>query len=736
MPKWCSTSVWGREPASSRFRSSVPVAPQTGGALEFQIGPGEANGGAWKVGSVQSDVHCDWYQVDRGHGDVYIVNMACPNALGFPVPTMDELVAMCREPAGPIVFGVQHAQVQSQTGTSSGEFNDIFFDNVSTGPIAIWAEPPARFESAMVFCQVNTVAGVEITPFAEVAAPDFRITSLTLGHDQRLHCAWFNIPLGPGLSLPDDPTPTQEPVLEQPSAPGFGAVAINVHACADGIAAYALDMYQMAAQCQADPGSVNFTVASGAYNQTVAAIGGGSYASFSDVPEGSVTVTGQLPATYGTPVVFCKVEVELNLSDVLPTRKIPVAAGAFVTMPLGDGQLLWCDWYNVPQSASPNGAPSDFTVALRTCPAGYDPEAVGANPNLDCPSGPNGVEFTLESADAGTDDQQATTGDSIDNRATFGTVLPGNYTVTQDVPDDIETSFVLGCGAGGGIGPIPVFIEDAREIDIAPGVIQTCPWFNVPELGEVQRITREGTPGIAAALPGTASLTMYAYACPAGFDVTTVDANPQVSCTLTDGISFDMDDSIDDNAGRLFETGTDGTGYDTIDELPAGTYFIEMGVRNGTTATFVWDCYDTARASERVDPLMMGSNLAYELTDGAQVRCDWFYVIGGTGRVIVNSHACGILVSAYTLAYELLRTECTEDPGTIDYTVVSDIFQETLPASQNPIALASFANVPSGYVAVVEEILPDGWGTPIRGTSAHPGHPESGGSPRQHQFPI
>lgn len=683
------------------------------GVAVDQIGPGEANGGFWKVGSTQGDVHCDWYQVDQGSGDVYIVNMACPGPLGFPAPTMSELVTICTEPAGPILFGVQHGQIQTQTGTSGGEFNDVFFDNVQTGPIAIWAEAPAQFESARVFCQVNTVAGVELVPFAEVPAPDFRVTSLTLGHDQRLHCAWFNIAEGPGLALPDDPTPTPEPVLEQPDDSGFGTVAVNVHACPDGIAAYSLDMYEMAAQCQADPGSVDFTVASNnAYSQTVAATGGGNYASFSEVPEGPVTVTGVVPAGHGTPIVFCKLELELDLSDILPTQQVPVAAGATITMLFRSGHLLWCDWYNVPESASPNGAPSDFTVALYTCPAGYDPEAMGANPNLDCPPGPDGVTFTLADQDPDTVDQQATTGDTVANAAAFGTVLPGDYTVTETVPDGITSTFVLGCGGGGGVGPVPVFVDGPLDVSIPPGVIQTCPWFHIPETGEQQVIAREGTPGVAAALTGTASFTMYAYACPAGFDVATVDANPQASCTLADGISFDMDDLIDDGGGWTFGTGGDGTGYDTISELPAGTYIIDEGVRNGTTATFAWDCYDAAGASGRTDPLVMGSQLTYDLADGAQVRCDWFNVIGGTGRVIVNSHACGILVPAYTLAYELLGTQCTEDPGTIDYTVVSDTFQETQPASQNPLALASFANVPSGYVYAGAD-LPDGWGTPI-----------------------
>ncbi|MDQ3655053.1 MAG: hypothetical protein M3457_08240, partial [Chloroflexota bacterium] len=727
------------------IESTIPVQPQTGGALEFQIGdflgivervapgyddpiancflrdangatidqigPGKANGGFWKVGSVQSDVHCDWYQVDRGHGDVYIVNMACPQSLNLHLPnvpgsavTMEELVEACTEPAGAITFTVTYSGISSVVDTTGGEFNDVFFGGVNSGPITIWEDTPPQFEQPIVFCQVNTTEGVELVPFAPAGVHDGRAIDWDLGHGQRLHCAWFNVPPGPGLALPDDPTPTQEPVLEQPPDPGFGAVAINVHACAEGIAAYSLDMYEMAAQCQADPGSVDFTVTNGAYNQTVAAAGGANYASFSDVPEGSVTVTGELPDTYGTPVVFCKVELELDLSDILPTQKIPVAAGAFVTMPLGDGHLLWCDWYNVPGSASPNGAPSDFTVALHTCPAGYDPEAVGANPNLDCPPGPNGVEFTLESEDAGTADRQAITGDSIDNRATFGTVLPGDYTVTQDVPDDIETSFVLGCGGGGGIGPIPAFVEDTVEIGIPPGIVQTCPWFNIPE--------GDGTRQIAAALTGTASLTMYAYTCPAGFDVNAVDANPQASCTLADGIRLEMDDSIDDNGGWEFETGSTGSGYSTIDGLAPDRYTITESVRNGTTATFAWDCYDLTGSSSRTDPMAMGNYLTYDLADGAQIRCDWFNVTGGTGRVIVNKHACDYLIPAYTLTYEQLVTQCTLDPGSIDFTVVSDTHQETQPASQTPLQLASFANVPSGYVAVVEK-LPDGWGTPI-----------------------
>jgi hypothetical protein len=376
-------------------------------------------------------------------------------------------------------------------------------------------------------------------------------------------------------------------------------------------------------------------------------------------------------------------------------------------MPLGDGQLVWCDWYNVPESTSPNGAPSDFTVALRTCPAGYDPEAAGANPNLDCQSGPNGVEFTLASEDDDAEERQSTTGDTVDGAAAFGTVLPGAYVVTQVVPDDIETSFVLGCGGGGGVGPIPVFIDDEVEVDIPPGVIQTCRWFNIPDTDQAIAL---GTPASIAALTGTASLTLHAYSCPAGFDVSAIDANPQAMCAPAQSISFDIVDSVDDNSGYSIET--DASGMGTVDQLPADTYYIEEGVRNGTTATFVWDCYDAAGSSTRTDPLKIGNSVSYELGDGEQVRCDFYNVIGGTSRVVINKHGCDYLVPAYTLDQAGLAAQCTIDTGTVNMTIVSDIYQETQPASNNPLTLASFANVPSGYMAVVEENIA-GWASAI-----------------------
>ncbi|HYI23784.1 MAG TPA: hypothetical protein VD767_00105, partial [Thermomicrobiales bacterium] len=547
------------------------------GTLVDRIGPGETSGGGWKVGSIAGDVHCDWYQVDRGLGNVYIVNMACPSTAGlFPSPSMDELVQMCTEPAGQRHFIVEHGPGLERLGVSGGEFNDSLVEAVSTGPIAIRLTDPEGFDSARVFCQVFGPDQItQVAPFSELAVSNFRASGLTLVAQHRIHCSWFNIQTGPGFEQTDG---TDDPV---------------------------------------DP--------------------------------------------------------------IEPTQTPSL---------------------------------SEFTVVKHTCPEDYDPEDDGANPMIDCPEGPNGITFTLSDDDPATADLQDTTGSSAPNRATFANLEPGDHEVTETVPDGVEDIFVLGCGGGGGVDPIPQFIDGSLTVGIPQGVIMTCHWFNISEDDDLQIAGEaDSTPMTIAALDGTASLTIHKYECPAGFDVTTVDSNPSTACTTPGvGISFDIDDEIDDNAGRYIETGQDGTG--TASDFAAGTYTIDEGVRNGTTSVFVWDCYDANGTSTRTDPLSMSSIIQIEIEDGAQIRCDWYNVVGGTSRVVVNKHACDYLVPAYTLSLEELRTQCTIDSGTIDFTVVSDTHKETQPASNNPLTLASFAGVPSGYVAVVEK-LPDGWAIPI-----------------------
>ena len=188
--------------------------------------------------------------------------------------------------------------------------------------------------------------------------------------------------------------------------------------------------------------------------------------------------------------------------------------------------------------------------------------------------------------------------------------------------------------------------------------------------------------------------------------------NPRVTCPTSAYMEFVIDDTIDDD--DYFELVTDAGGLGTRANLPPDTYTITQFVPNGVTGTFAWDCYDTNTTSDRVDPLTVGNTVQVKLTEGAAIRCDWFNVTGGSGRVVVNTHGCGTDVPAYVLELDQLFAQCSIDTGRIEFSVISgdDTYVETLPASSNPLTLASFNTVPSGYVSIGEK-LPGGWGTPI-----------------------
>jgi hypothetical protein len=383
---------------------------------------------------------------------------------------MAELVSICREPAGAKQFFVDHGAGLSRMGVSGGEFNDVLFEAIQAGAIEIWMDSPGAFDAARVFCQVNTLEGVEIAPFAEVPGTNFRATGITLGHGQRLHCSWFNILQGPGLALPDEPAATSPPVAT-PSD-----LTIRLHTCPPG---FDVTVADPVTSCPAGPNGVTFSLADADPAtidlQTMTGDSIGNAVAFGGVAPGEYTISQSIPA--GIASVFVLGCGGGGGIDPVPTT----IANGTLAIGIPPGVLLTCTWFNVPEAAAAGGAASEFRVALRTCPAGYDPEAAGVNPMLDCQAGPNGIEFTLETAAPDIDERETETGDAVDHVAIFEDVAPGDYVVTQDVPNDIETSFVLGCGGGGGVGPIPVFIDDEVTAGIPPGVIQTCRWFNVPE---------------------------------------------------------------------------------------------------------------------------------------------------------------------------------------------------------------------------------------------------------------
>ncbi len=374
-----------------------------GGNLVDQIGPGEASGGGWKVGGIaDGDVHCDWYQVDRGVGNVYIVNMACPStARMFPKPTMDELIQQCIEPAGQRHFIVEHGPGLERQGVTGGEFNDTFIEAVKTGAIAIRLTDPAGFDSARVFCQVfGTDQITQVAPFSEVAVSNFRASGLTLVNGQRIHCSWFNILEGPGFALPDDDLP--ELATETPGQQTSDLVIVK-HTCPEGYDPETDDADPMT-DCPEGPDGVTFSIASVAdpddAAQDVTGTSAPNRASFNTLTPGDYLITEAIPG--GVAVVFV-LGCGGGGVDPVPT---------FVTGPfqvgIPQGVVLTCHWFNIAEGTQDvDEASTNETgrIVFQTfvCPDDQADPSLGAEAVADaCSERMEGVEFSATGSNGAT----------------------------------------------------------------------------------------------------------------------------------------------------------------------------------------------------------------------------------------------------------------------------------------------------------------------------------------------
>jgi hypothetical protein len=562
----------------------------------------ESEDGAFTLDDFGADtpwtVQCNWYNVPTDGGtpfagegySVTVYKWLCPAGTAYG-QSIDDYSAAC---------DTEHLDIPITLTDASGDrpattqANGTEWDNVTSGDqsFAITETIPEGFGSPVVFCRPVDADEAPLIPVTEgtVLINDFQ---------SDYQCFWYNIP------------------LEE----GFGSVAINKHACPAGIDAYSLDIYELAAQCHEDPGSVDFTVTSGAYNETVAATGGGNYASFTQVPSGTVTVTEDLPDGYGTPIVYCKVEVELDLSDIVPTYLESVGDGPAISAPLGNGQLLWCDWYNVPETGS------TITITKWYCPEGttYDHEDIWYQEN--CTQVHEGVDFRLAHSEG--ESLKTTDGSGV---VEWTDVPLGPWSIQEYIPVDYAEPVVI-CGfsayANGAIvDGFPQRVEAPTgyfewEFEY-PQTQYFCNWYNIPG--------------------GPAELTIYKYTCEPGYDLYAWGADPGTDCDEgPNGITF----TTDGPNGYHSQTDTgDSVPYAVyFGGLAPGSYTITETVPADTADVFVLDCYGQHMGELRPYPLDTDNELTIDVSAGEFIECRWFNVPEDPGgRLTVYKHVCSTKV--------------------------------------------------------------------------------------------
>jgi hypothetical protein len=387
--------------------------------------------------------------------EVQIRKYVCPAGTD---PAMVDLVAAC--PDTMVAHFELYKHFDGSTVDVDGDYLQ-FYGVELVGQIDIRETIPAGMLDPWVSCSdFNT----QVLLYNDIAFGGF--VSLQVASGQVISCVFYN--------LPAETEPT-------------GTIEIKKWACPDGFMGGSWEEYLAA--CTMTMNGVPFHAASNGADLPVQMTGDGGDGTvlWTGLDEGPVVVQEEIPAGYGDPVVYCGFTGTFSNDAGVPAivdgfiGPEAVTGGVLMHDLLPSGYLS-CDWFNVP-TGDDYGS---ITIYKHTCEAGYDVNAPGANPWLDCPDLTNGVLFTLyHGADV---PLQTMTGDSIDGAVYWGGLVPGDYQVVETPPADTAYSFVFGCYsaiAEAAMAPTDLAameFENTLLVDLSAGQDLVCHWYNVPNL--------------------------------------------------------------------------------------------------------------------------------------------------------------------------------------------------------------------------------------------------------------
>ena len=335
--------------------------------------------------------------------DLRIMKFVCPAGTDL---AMVDLAATCTDTM------VAHFEIfkhfDGNTIDADGDHLQ-FYSAELVGQIDIRETIPAGMLDPWVSCYDQ---GAMTLLYNDIAFGGF--VSLQVASGQVISCVFYNLP-----------------VHEEPT----GAIEIKKWECPEGFMGASWEEYLAA--CTMTMNGVPFHASSNGADlpaQMTGDSGDGSVA-WTGLDAGPVVVQEEIPAGYGDPIVYCGFTGTIYNDAGVPALAhgyiFPESVvGGVLTHDLMTEGSLYCDWFNVP-TGDEYGS---ITIYKHTCEAGYDVNAPGANPWLDCPDLTNGVLFTLShGADV---PLQTMTGDSIDGGVSWGGLEDGDYQVQETLPAD------------------------------------------------------------------------------------------------------------------------------------------------------------------------------------------------------------------------------------------------------------------------------------------------------------
>ncbi len=489
------------------------------------------------------------------------------------------------------------------------------FANVPSGYAAVVEEINANWSVPVVWCQVNLEDATPISPPTRQQVYVGRQVSFQLDPGQVVYCDWYNVTNGD----------TQ--------------VLVTNHACPAGFDAYAADPAALAANCTVDPGTIDMTVEDGKLFYQTKPVPWGTPIVYSPVPSGEVRISEKLPASWGLPVVVCKVDREAT--SVLPYTINPVINGPSRRMELSPDQQLSCDWYNVP------GGLGMVSIWTQACPEGFD--ARNATPlqlEQRCTEDIETIDYTLTSGSF----TQTASSTNLFRYADFPAVPAGTVTVTGALPHGSGTPVVY-CRVQQEGQPVtepkqPEINGATISWSLEAGQWLICRWYNVVDTGSTVTVVKWICPDGA---PYDQSYEWYVANC--------TQKHAGVGFTLT-------------HSGGSVPGVTDANGQVQWPDVPLGPFSIQEQIPKdyGEPVVFCSAGSDVtlAQFQRKETP---GGYLEDELTTGRTLyTCNWFNIYPGPGKVTIHKYTCPPGYDLHAAGADP-KVDCTEATNGISFTL-------------------------------------------------------------------
>lgn len=600
---------------------------------------------------------CTWFAVTEGEqvGAIEIEYRECEAGYilldGTDEDDLDQMLMDCSQVDG-VEFTIDEGGPDGDTQLT-GEFGDshVSFTEVPAGLRTV--TQTTAFDTTYVVCNGIVQNGGPETGVMEVPIADGAI-EWNLLDEEVAFCNWFVIAGAadatemPGTETATEPTGTEtatEPTdTGTPESEQVGSININYWECPATYDLATADPTALETDCTETTNGIPFQVSNAGgviETQETGDINDGVVA-FAEVPTGIVTIS-QLNAP-AVPRVSCEGIVS-NGGPETGIMELSAPSGA-AEWDLLDDEVVYCDWYTVPM-----GEPGDLTIYKWTCPEGYDVHGANANPPMDCTQATDGVTFVLSDGDPNTADLQSDTGDSIPGAVRFDSLQPGNYTVTETLPEGIGSAFVWNCNflvlTFG--GEMPISEGSTFNLPFNGGSLR-CDWFNVP-----------GTDN---------TVTIIKWYCPKGVSYDEEQTYYEQTCTqYHEGVDF----KLTHGEGSVFDT-TDANGKAEWTAVPLGPFSIQEYIppQYGEPVVF---CVLTAPgggmiALQRVEAPNGYVESEIELPNTSYF-CHWFNVPGEPGEITIYKYTCPEGYDLHAWGANP-KDDCPDVTNGINFTLVDD----------------------------------------------------------------